>query len=50
MEQRGAIGEMPTKGKTEIFITFAQRVKWGFDAPSVWETKIYSNVGNHDWY
>ena len=48
MKQGGATGKVLMKGKTEIFITFAQRLKWGFDAPSVWKTKIYSNVGNHD--
>ena len=47
-ESRDATEKTPAERKTEIFITFARRVEWGFDAPSVWKTKIYLNVGNHD--
>ena len=47
--QGDATGEVLTKKKAEIFIVFVRRAEWEFDAPPVWRTKIYSNVGNHNW-
>ena len=47
-EGRGATGNVPAEGKTEIFITFCSRAKWGFDTPSDWEMRINLNIGNND--
>ena len=47
-ESRDAIGKMPAERDDGDIYNLCPRAKWEFDVSSIWEMRIYLNVGDND--